>query len=207
MRAKVNRKALRKLCACLLVSLCVTLLCPAQDKKKGEVRVKPDFSGTWKLHKEEGNERPSVFGRVPQDEPESLPDVTLIIMHREPEIKITSQFKTGDEVKTQEAIYHTDKREELLPVMWDGDQVDSKSKTEWKGEKLVSRHYINRSLRGYPSGAEITRELKLSSDGKTLTQTIRILSQNLTPEKDDPLVKALKDHPVEFKRIFIRIEK
>ena len=138
---------------CLAVSICA-----AQNADNGAGKNKPNLSGTWVLDK-------SKSAKLDYD-------LTLVIVHREPEIKINRMLKAGSEEQVEESLFYTDGRAE-----WDSRKGywDNKSITRWSGAKLVRRSSGSNPLsdgrRNAPS-IVTTEEWELSKDGKTLTRTV-----------------------------------
>ena len=131
--------------------------CAGQTVKNGaDQKSKPDFSGTWVLDNSKGVKRNY--------------DLTLIIVHREPEIKITRKIEANGEEHIAESIYYTDGKAE-----WDSRKGywDSRSATRWSGAKLVRRSNGNDPLsKDHMADVATTEEWNLSKDGKTLTLTV-----------------------------------
>jgi hypothetical protein len=146
--------------ALLIIFLLVSgsAICVSQDadtKKK----AKPDLSGVW------------VLGSLTSDEEvrakDKMTDYVMTIVHREPEIRITAEFKQGGrEVKTEND-YYTDGRRVSFR--------DPDVATRWRGTKLVMassfRPTVNRIIA--PQGIVTTVEWEISADGQTLTRTTR----------------------------------
>jgi len=88
----------------------------------------PELSGTWVLDMDR-----SDFGG-----PKSglaYDSLTLIIEHREPEIKITRVMVKKRKETTEAPIYYTDQRGEVNKSL---DRYPIKSKTLWKDNKLIT---------------------------------------------------------------------
>src|SRR5689334_476225 len=94
------------------------------DKNKPNEQKKPDLSGTWILDASQSN-----FG----SNKDKVTDYTVIIVHREPEIRITWRFKQGGQEFSQEAVYYIDGRPELSPNNFS----DPQPTTRWHGRKLT----------------------------------------------------------------------
>ena len=115
----------------------------------------PDFSGTWNADLAK-----SDFGPTPP--PVSM---VLVIVHKEPNIKVTSTQKTADGIVTNVRNLTTDGKENLNKVSTgDGDQ-DVKSTSTWIGKKLLTASAIE--TQGVIIQLNDTWEL--SDGGKVLT--------------------------------------
>jgi hypothetical protein len=159
----------------VLLALCLLLACPsfaaARDDRKKEGKPRPDLSGTWELDRSK-----SDFGLF-RDRPLSRADATLVIAHKDPELKITRTLKLNDQQEVREFSYYTDERGETNPATIGAGEV--RSKTKWEGDKVVARAKM--SWPGQGGGAayemDVTQKWQVSSDGKTLTNTTAITNQ------------------------------
>lgn len=133
--------------------LAAVAVCLAQSEKRAsDEQKKPDLSGTWALDK-------SKSDGVEYD-------LTLNVLHKEPEVRITKKYVQGGREFTDESVYYTDGRAEppagklkyiFGPV------------TKWRGRTLVRQGtFITGGTR---FEVVTTEEWKLSQDDKTLTQT------------------------------------
>jgi len=95
----------------------------AEDVKSQKPRVnRPHFEGTWRLDKSSNPREPAG-------------EVTLVIQHNDPEIKINRVYKSNRYTREEALTYYTDDRGEENP-----ETVDKvKSKTKWEDNKIVSR--------------------------------------------------------------------
>lgn len=185
----------------------------AQEKKtKDKAKARPDLSGTWTLDKEKS--RPQTAGLYlfrKKFDPNSVPDITLVISQHDVEIKIARRTKTKDEEQSQEIVYHPDGREEMIPlIIWNGREVKAKSRASWSGNTLVARHLVRESLDEYDAGFEVIFEWKLSKDGKTLSQITRIISEDMTVTRGQPFPSIrgnlASNAPWVSKKVFKRVE-
>ena len=154
------------LCLCLLLLACPAPAAAARDDKKKNDKPRPDLSGTWEL------DRPkSDFGLF-RDRPVSKADSTLVVAHRDPELKITRTLRLNGQQETKEFTYYTDGRGETNPATIGAGEV--KSKTKWDGDKVAARSKMT-----WRGGAEmdVTQKWQVSPDGKTLTNTTVISNQ------------------------------
>jgi len=150
---------MRKALIGLWMLLAVTFCAAQNDKNKPDKEAKPDFSGTWILDKNRSDWLDH--------------DLTLTIVHRDPEIKITSRSsKSKEQEKTEERIYRTDGKAESSSTRVN---QDSEQRTLWWGKTLV-RRTVNQTTfpgRGARAVKVVTsEEWSLSKDGKTLTRTV-----------------------------------
>ena len=151
------------LSVCLAASLAVAS--PARDDKKKEGKPRPDLSGTWELDKSK-----SDFGLF-RDRPISKADSTLVVAHKEPELKLTRTLKLNGQQETKEFTYYTDERGETNPATIGAGEV--KSKTKWDGDKVSAYAKMTWPGQNGAAGAEmdVTQKWQVSSDGKSLTNT------------------------------------
>lgn len=151
------------LCLCVVASLAVAS--PARDDKKKEGKPRPDLSGTWELDKSK-----SDFGLF-RDRPISKADSTLVVAHKEPELKIARTLRLNGQQETKEFVYYTDERGETNPASVGAGEV--KSKTKWDGEKVAARSKMTWPGQSGSAGVEmeVTQKWQVSSDGKSLTNT------------------------------------
>lgn len=125
--------------------------------------AKPDFSGKWALDLAK-----SDFGQMPP--PESI---TLVIEHKEPGLKITSTQKSQQGELTNERVLTTDGKENTNTVRtMMGDQPIT-STTKWNGKALLTAF----KLAFQDVSLDVTEAWELSADGKALTVTRDIKSQ------------------------------
>jgi len=149
---------------CLLA--CAAAAAAGDDKQKPH----PDLSGTWELDRSK-----SDFGPF-SDRPISKADSTLVVAHRDPELKITRTLRLNGQQEVKEFGYYTDGRGETNPAALGPGEV--KSKTKWDGDKVTARAKMSWPGRnGGPAyELEVTQKWQVSSDGKTLTNTTVISS-------------------------------
>jgi hypothetical protein len=136
-------------------------LCVGQVGDNSKAKTRPNLSGVWALDTSRSRLREKVVNYV------------LTIVHQEPEIKMTKKYKQANRERFDEVIYYTDGRPELNSRKG---HRDPEPLTRWRGDKLVRRSRTTPT--GFPQTfppIEIitTEEWELSSDGKTLTRTIR----------------------------------
>ncbi len=133
------------------------------DGKKEKAR--PDFSGTWELDRSK-----SDFGLF-RERPVSKADSTLVVEHKDPELKITRTLKLGGQQETKQFAYYTDGRGETNPATIGAGEV--KSKTKWDGDKVAAQSKLSWPGRDGAAGPEldVTQKWQVSSDGKSLTNS------------------------------------
>jgi len=162
----------RPLSASLLTALLTFWLCGGAaargDRKKGG-QPHPDFSGTWRLDKSK-----SDFGEF-SDRPLSKADATLVVEHRDPELKIRRTLSLNGREELKEFAYYTDERGETNQATIGVGEV--KSKTKWDGDRVVSEAHVTRRGQSGPYELDVTQKWQVSSDGKSLTNTTTISNQ------------------------------
>lgn len=144
----------------VIAGLCLLLagsVCLAQNKRKQSPQTTPpNLTGTWLLDESKSKMSPK------------LTDYTLVIEHREPEIRMSKKYMLGKKEIRQETVYYTDGRPE----------IDSQRRTSfpepevrWRGQTLVRRSIS----KNWGSSLEIETvsydEWSLSPDNQTLTRT------------------------------------
>jgi hypothetical protein len=103
------------------------------------------------------------------------PDITLIIEHQEPVLKIKRIIKTERGEQVQELVYTTNGKENKNPGMRGG---EFRSKTRWDKGKLVTKGTQTIESPMGTIDLEITETRTLSGDGKTLV----IETRTVTPQ-------------------------
>lgn len=139
---------------------------------------KPDFSGTWVPVQRGGGKGGKVS---------DAPPPVLVIVHREPELKVTRRRALPGRVLTEELTLYMDGRGERnvrIPMVYTGQPPSEKdrrtegreveSKTAWSKNRLVTRWTESQVVAGTPTYTDITERWELSADGKTLTRTVSI---------------------------------
>jgi len=135
------------------------------DKNKSDKTIKPDFSGTWVIDESKNKD----FGY----------DLTLIVVHKEPEMKITKIYNFKGAKKTVEQTYYTDGSS--VPESPMGFSTVSQ-KSHWQSSgRLVHTQQASKDG-GKTIEQTITEKWELSTDGKILTlstnETSSIPSKN-----------------------------
>jgi hypothetical protein len=163
----------RPLAASLLTTLLTLCLLAsttaAGDDKKKEGKSHPDLSGTWQLDRAK-----SDFGEW-SDKPLSRADSTLVVEHKDPELKIKRTLRLNGQEEVKQFTYYTDERGESNPATLGVGEV--KSKTKWEGDKVVCEAHITRKGQSGPYQLDVMQKWQVSSDGKTLTNTTTISGQ------------------------------
>jgi hypothetical protein len=145
----------------------------AQNKP---AKPKADLSGTWLLDAKKSNS----VGLT------SRPDLPIKISHVDPELRITLTSESNRQLVEREFVYFTDGRGEENQVTAmlttnpsvpprDLQKERTKSHTQWSGNKIATRSLLQLQAGGRVIEFELVDEWKLSSDGKTLTQTTRTI--------------------------------
>lgn len=165
----------------LILILCVAscvVVCPAQDKKS-TARIRPDLTGTW--------ERNPSRSKNSSGGPLGPAIVTLIISHKDPELKIARKDVVKDKETITDSVFYTDGRGEKNVALFSTlvsfgsipspDQSaprrpDISSKTKWEGNKVVSRSSVHFTVLGKRYDRDVTETRELSPDGKILTIVI-----------------------------------
>ena len=159
----------RPLSASLLttfLTLCLSVAVAAGDGKKSEGKSHRDFSGTWRIDRSK-----SDYGEW-SDKPLAKADSTLVVEHRDPELKIKRTLSLNGQEEVKEFVYYTDERGETNPATLGVGEV--KSKTKWDGDKVWAEARITRKGQQGSYDLNVTQRWQVSSDGKTLTNTTLI---------------------------------
>src|SRR5947209_2212008 len=151
-----------------LIVCCVTIGL-AQGQTKPARQVRPDLSGTWQLNRAKSDLRDDERYRLTLDEE------GVTILNRDPELKLTRLFRSGNIASEERSLFYTDGRGETNADAVNQDAV--KSDTKWDGKKLISRYVLRRVVAGSPETVDVIDEWSLSDDGKALTlkTTLRYL--------------------------------
>lgn len=133
-----------------------------------------NFSGTWELDKGRSVFPPSVPSVIPGD-------LSLVIHHEGPTLKIERQIKMLGMHRTSTSTFYTDGRE-ASNLTQRGETVISQS--HWEGASLVTASKGTVTLEGKKQAVETTDVRQLSEDGKVLVvdTTIRRAGQE-PPER------------------------
>lgn len=151
----------RRMSAALIgLAFCVTVL-GVQDSPRIAPSTVPELTGTWVFNLSK-SDIGSPGGSPLYDE------LTLTIVHREPEIKILRQLRKKKRETTNRLIYYSDKRGESNPTMGG---ASLRSKTSWEGNILVSAGITRQGDPFLSVLTETTERWELSPDGNTLKQT------------------------------------
>ena len=150
----------------LLWALSLAAWCIAQDGKAKSPAARPDFSGNWVL-----DHSKSSLG--PFDRMLANAEVTLVISHKDPELKISRKASVNGREQSQILTYYSDGRGETNPNIFGPTEV--KTKTKWDKSKLVSdaSQSIN-TPRGDTIHIDTSEKRELSADGNTLNITVSI---------------------------------
>lgn len=195
----------RLLFVCIWLALSFSLTWSQDSDKSAKDKTRSNLSGNWKLET-----------NSPRQTPGSNDETILVIIHQEPEIRvIRGTLVDGKETK-QEFIYYSDERGEknqgitirTLPGIT---EREIESETKWKGKKLSTHASVRRVSSGRLLTWNVISEWKLSTDTKTLTQTIRIDPENIPDITGPARARGLPSQvliqtgPHEFKYVFRRI--
>ena len=144
---------MRKGFVSLWMLITVTVCFAQAETERADKQAKPDLSGTWILDK-------SKSRKVEADH------FTLVIVHREPEVRITEKSVKDGREMIKEIIYYTDGRSDSDTTQ--GDRYE-KIKIKWKGNTLIRENIYTTT--GVKFEMVSTEEWKLSNDKKSLTHT------------------------------------
>jgi hypothetical protein len=162
-------------CVVILVGALAGTAQDTQGNKSGQ--SKPDFSGVW------------LFDRKKSNVGSDKPDTPIKISHHEPEIRISYTSESSGKTVESVFVYYTDGRGETNQATafltlnprdlkpGDVEKKTLKSTTKWSGKKLVSRALLRMAVGSHMLEFESVDEWKLSSDGKVLSQTNRVVFQ------------------------------
>ncbi len=141
---------------CILFVLILTFSMTAfgQDKSKADALPKPDFSGKWLL--EQSKSKNVDF------------DLTLLVEHREPEMKVTKIYNFKGAKRTVEENYFTDGRA-AADAEFGSDAISQKA--VWRGGTLIRTKEVSKGS-GKTVEQTTTENWELSKDGKMLTLTL-----------------------------------
>jgi hypothetical protein len=138
-------------------------------------KPKPNLTGSWLLDVRKSNS----VGLT------SRPDLPIKISHLDPELSIAMTTESNGQLVERSLLYFTDGRGEenqatsLLTTNpqsarpGDLQNQRTKSHTRWSGNKVVIRSVLQLLAGGRVVEFELVDEWKLSSDGRTLTQSTR----------------------------------
>ena len=189
----IMRKSVKALLSIVLLAA-APCLCWTQSATQ---TTKPDLSGEWVLERGSGD------------------GSRLLVEHREPEVRIKRlKGRSGNEV-FRESVYYTDGRGEVNegPTITDRPEKPARedevrTKTEWRGDRVVTRGSIQKFLSGRPLNAEVSEEWKLSKDGRKLTHTTRFRFDGADASAQfgrvPPGGAVISTGPSEFKAVYKR---
>lgn len=203
-----------------LVPLILTCALASASLAAGAAAGRPKLSGTWEL--DAGR---SSFGGY--DGPVSRAKTTLEIRHKEPEVRIVWDFTLGEQRLSKWTVFYSDGRGERYSSLLDADAIlgdkmpgsgggggpgrQVRSQTAWEGNKLVTRtadrlrvppaEVSGPVVGGAEVPVEVTDEWELSADGKSLTQTTKVVRAD--GEEDGARLRAALR---EFRRVYSRVK-
>ena len=173
---------MKKVALCFWLLSCVAVCLAQGGNKNSTVQSRPDLSGTWMLDK-------SKIDASSSDSDLAQGGMTLIVLHREPEIKITRKFRSGKKDYVQEIVFYSDARGETNPILTGKGRI--KSRTAWEDNRLVSNSLWRHQTERGAQERKVINSWELSSDGKTLIQTIMYSrSRIINPERAGFLVEG-----------------
>jgi hypothetical protein len=117
-----------------------------------------------------------------EDRPLSKAEATLVVTHRDPELKFVRTLRLNGREETREFTYYTDERGESNPGSFGAGVLNSK--TRWDGERVSAHAKSTWPARdGRPEVVlETTQTWQLSSGGRALTHTTRVVNGEATEE-------------------------
>jgi hypothetical protein len=157
------KKIVFLIAAILLLNFCIA----AQDKSP---QANPDFTGTWIFD--------AKASQVSADFKRDFKDYTLVIVHNEPQIKITRSAVLKNENVSAELILYTDKRGEKNRPYFRVVKQEAVSKTFWKKGVLVSET-TEKFAENIDWRIDSTDKYILSEDKKTLIINMTIKNNTL----------------------------
>jgi hypothetical protein len=156
---------------CLFALLSASLSAAQVEGQLPQAQPRPDMSGIWVIDATQ-----SDFGK--RDPRLYLVQVTLVVEHHEPKIKVTRKTVAKGRELTKEFTLHTDgrKKSHLVFASSTGNTdylIRVKVKSAWDGQTLLTKgvleYHLVPATRAHFVGAKETWEL--SPDGNTLTLT------------------------------------
>ena len=166
-------------------------------------KPKPDLSGTWELDRKRSNVGKSNSASPPEQ---------IKITHHDPELTIRKTVIANGQKEERELTYYTDGRGETNPTTaWitanPGSESErpaqTNSKTSWSGDKVVTRSVFVPHTSTAIIEFEITVERRISSDGKTLTETTHT---NAKPDRMNNSV-FVAGRGIDFKAVYNLVSK
>jgi len=158
------KKIIFLIAAVLLLSFSIA----AQDKPQP---VNPDFTGTWIFD--------AKASQVAADFKRDFKDYTLVIVHTEPQIKITRSAVFKNENISADLVLYSDKRGEKNQPYFRVRTQEATSKSFWKKGVLV-RESMETLLPNVNGQIRTTEKYILSEDKKTLIITGTINAVGVT---------------------------
>lgn len=162
-----------------------------------------EVSGTWLLDRGQSN-----VGELGKR------DAPIKIVYNDPELRITRTLERNGQTIERDFVFYTDGRGETNPALSllttdpgrfkteDLDKELVKSKTTRHGDKIAIRAVRRTSAGTHVMEYETFDEWKVSSDGKTLTQTSRIV---LRPDPMSRSIVTQANRP-DDKRVYLRVK-
>jgi hypothetical protein len=134
--------------------IAVTVCFAQAETQSANKQAKPDLSGTWILDK----------AKSPKVDADKF---TLVIVHREPEVRITEKLLKDGRELIKESVHYTDGRSDTYVTK--GEHY-TKIKIKWQGKALVVEN--THTTFGMKLEIVTTEEWKVSNDNKSLTRTV-----------------------------------
>jgi len=154
-------------------------------------KPKPDLSGTWEFDRKRSNVGKSNSSSPPEQ---------ITITHHDPELKIRKTVTVNGQKEERELTYYTDGRGETNPTTaWITANPGSESGRPPETKSKVFLPHTSAAIIEF----EITVERRISSDGKTLTETTH------TKAKPDPMSNSVfvAGRGADFKAVYNLVSK
>ncbi len=190
--------------ACLGFLLCCNL-CSAQDTRTAfTAQGQFDFNGTWVLDNSNGKSN--------KPKRSSSREVTLVITHHEPEIRITRNFKEKGRERIDEVVYYSDGRGETNPTslrtfLQKNPDEKVKSETRWAGTKLVSKYSVRWNVSSDVLYFDVIEMWELTPDRNTLIHTIENRNPQSVFHKTIVTTGVMEPTKAFYRRVSITITK
>lgn len=155
------------------ILLSLTLIFHLTVTSQKPVKPKPDFTGTWNARILQSDRETVSAMKISYNDPKL--EIVRMRTHKEPTVVLGESLGTKS---SNRFVFYTDGRGETQKSTASISGEPTKSTTQRIGEKFV----ITSSSTAKGSGGKVTTDetqtLEVSSDGKTLTETVALLTHN-----------------------------
>ncbi len=172
----------------LLLACASAVNAQANRKDSGGQSARPDFSGTWRLDKSRSGNGTTKF---------DFDELTITVVHRDPELRITKRKVVGGNVTTEEFVHHTDGRGDKALTSTPGQNLQTKAM--WKKDRLHFVHTESERVGGRFIYFDVTDWWELSKDGREIRQTTRV-EPSRTQTAPGVFIPS-----GDFKRVYVRV--